>query len=72
MKAKLQIFEEDPKVEIHLDALKATFKNWKYWYTRITKGKTTLIQNDSICWVSKMVIAMFGVSEWEALCDWIF
>ena len=26
----------------------------------------------SSCWVSKMVIPVYGVSEWEALCDWIY
>ena len=25
-----------------------------------------------ICWVSKMVIPGYGVSEGEALCDWIY
>ena len=26
----------------------------------------------SSCWVSKMVIPVYGVSEGKALCDWIY
>ena len=25
-----------------------------------------------VCWVSKMVITVYGVSKGEAFCDWIY
>ena len=33
---------------------------------------TSPIGKNDNCWVSKMVIPVYGVSEGEALCDWIY
>ena len=34
--------------------------------------RTETGNNRSVSWVSKMVIPVYGVSEGEALCDWIY